>query len=98
MKKKYKIQSICTLTGELKIDKVNKGHIGNVGYVDFYEVNGEKSCMIFTKCEGGYGGFITTAVIDDKEEIDEYITTRIIKTHNSIYTLTEVKTGEEVCD
>lgn len=93
--KKYKIQTICTLTGKIKTDKVNKARMGKVGYIDFCEINGEDSCMVFIMCEGGYGGFVTTKVVNDKEEVDGYTIKRIITTQNSIYTFRELKEVEE---
>lgn len=93
--KKYKIMSISTLTGRIKTDKGSVSRIGKVGYIELCEVNGESSCMIFIVNDGGYSGFVTTKVVNDKEEVDGYTIKRIITTQNSIYTFRELKEVEE---
>lgn len=90
--KKYKITSICTLTGKIKNDKDSIARVGKVGYVDICKVNKNDSCMMFIVNDGGYTGFITSKVTDIEKDFTRNWHKMIITTLNSIYFL------EEVCD
>lgn len=91
---KYEIIAITTLKGEPKADNANKGRIGMVGNLKFYDMSTGKHMTFMSNKY--FKGFITSKVINDKEEVDGNITKRIITTQNSIYVLKELM--EEVCD
>lgn len=88
--KKYKITSINALTGEPKTDIATKGRIGMVGSPTFYTMSDNNMHMSFMS-EKYFKGFITSSIINDKEEVDGDITKRVIITRNSIYILKELK-------
>lgn len=87
---RYEIIAITTLEGEPKTDTATKGRIGMVGKPTFYTMSDNNVNMGFMS-EKYFKGFITSGVVNDKEEVDEGITKRVITTRNSIYVLKELK-------
>lgn len=87
---RYEIVAITTLEGEPKTDIATKGRIGMVGKPKFYNMSDNNVHMCFMS-EKYFKGFITSRIVNDREEVDGYITKRVITTRNSIYILKELK-------
>lgn len=87
---RYKVMAITTLECKPKTDIATKGRIGMIGKPKFYNMSDNNVHMCFMS-EKHFKGFITSRIVNDREEVDGYITKRVITTRNSIYVLKELK-------
>ena len=87
---RYEIVAITTVEGEPKTDITTKGRIGMVGKPKFYNMSDNNVHMCFMS-EKHFKGFITSRIVNDREEADGNITKRVITTRNSVYVLKELK-------
>lgn len=87
---RYEVMAIITLEGKPKTDIATKGRVGMIGKPKFYDMPDNNVRMCFMS-EKYFKGFITSRIVNDREEVDGYITKRVITTRNSIYILKELK-------
>ena len=87
---RYEVMAITTLEGKPKTDIATKGRIGMIGKPKFYNMSDNNVHMCFMS-EKHFKGFITSKIVNDREEVDGHITKRVTTTRNSIYVLKELK-------
>ena len=87
---RYEVMAITTLEGKPKTGIATKGRVGMIGKLKFYNISDNSVHMCFMS-EKHFKGFITSRIVNDREEVDGHITKRVITTRNSIYVLKELK-------
>lgn len=88
---RYEVIAITTLEGKPKTDIATKGRIGMIGEPKFYRNMSDNNVHMCFMSEKHFKEFITSRIVNDREEVDGDITKRVITTRNSIYVLKELK-------